>query len=306
MEKPPVATVINFCTNEARFLRACIEQCRIFSKQILIPVCNHFHDGTMENRALLEQIYRAFPDCRFIEYPFVPMEISSRVFRKISPAHFWHSASRAIACQFLHEEIDRVLFLDADEVPEGKKFLAWLKESDYIQHTVLKLANYWYFREPTYRADELEDSIVLAHKGSLDLSILLHEEERGAIYDLLPHPKRRKVVGSDRRPMFHHFSWVRTKEEMLRKTEKWGHRNDRDWKSLIEAEFASPFSGKDFIHGYSYQECAPPFEISLGEISFAPEAKAKEQVLRLTQSDLLSLLELPRARGWKKFFTFGR
>ncbi len=304
MVKPPVASIINFCTNEARFLRACIEECRHFSRQILIPVCTHFHDGTMENYALLDQIYRAFPDCQFIEFPFVPNEISPKVFRKISPAHFWHSASRAVACQFLSDEIERVLFLDADEVPEGKRFLAWLDESDYAQHTVLKLANYWYFREPRYRADQLEDSIVFARRGSLDLPVLLHEEERNAIYDLLPHPKKRKVVGLDRKPMFHHFSWVRTKEEMLRKTEKWGHRDDRDWKSLIEIEFAGAFSGKAFIHGYSYQECKPPFEISMGEVVFLPERAG--QISRLTQSELFSLLELPRKRGWKKFFTFPR
>lgn len=306
MPKPAVASIINFCTNEARFLSSCIEQCRFFSRQIIIPVCDHFHDGTPENRALLEEIYRFFPDCLFVEFPFVPRAIASRVFRKISPAHFWHSASRALGCQFLDEDIERVLFLDADEVPEGKRFLAWLKESDYAQHTAFKLANYWYFREPRYRADQWEDSIVLARKRSLDLSILLHDEERNAIYDLLPHPKRRRVVGEGCQPMFHHFSWVRTKDEMLRKTEKWGHRNDRDWKSLIEAEFAAPFLGKDFIHGYSYKECPPPFEISMGEVSFSKEGYGRPQTRRLTEGDFLDLLELPRERAWKNFFTFGR
>lgn len=306
MLKPPVASVINFCTNEARFLRACIEECRLFSRQIVIPVCDRFHDGTPENRSLLCEIYRTFPDCFFVEYPFVRDGISPSFFCKISPEHFWHSASRAIGCQFLSEEIERVLFLDADEVPEGKRFLTWLEESDYAQHTVLKLANYWYFREPCFRADQWEDSIVLARRRSLDLPILLHDEERNAIYDLLPPPKRRRVVGSDRQPIFHHFSWVRTKEEMLRKTEKWGHRNDRDWKNLIETEFASPFSGKDFIHGYSYQERPPLFNISLGETSFSPEISARPKVRHLTEEELFERLELPRERMWKKFFTFGR
>lgn len=306
MTKPPVATVINFCTNEARFLRACIEECRLFSRQILIPVCDHFHDGAEENRRLLEQIYRSFPDCYFLEYPFVPKGISTKVFRDISPAHFWHSASRAIACRFLSEEIERVLFLDADEVPEGEKFLTWIFESDYAQHTVQKLANYWYFREPTYRAEAWEDSIVFARKRALNLPLLLHDEERNAIYDLLPNPKRRKVVGSDRQPMFHHFSWVRTKEEMLRKTEKWGHRSDRDWKGLIEAEFFAPFSGKDFIHGYRYLECSPLFGISLEKPPLFPEVSMNERLVRLTEGDLFDLLELPRERGWKKFFPFRR
>jgi len=195
-----------------------------------------------------------------------------------------------------------VLFLDADEVAEGKKFLEWLKESDQSQYTVLKMSNYWYFREPRFRADRWEDSIVLARRGSLDLPVLLHDAERNAIYDLLPHPKRRAVTGSDRRPMFHHFSWVRTKEEMLRKTEKWGHRHDRDWKSLIDKEFSGPFSGSDFIHGYAYTECPPPFSISLEEVSFSPNPSQEPQVRRLSEREFLDLLELPWAGVWKKLF----
>lgn len=49
-----------------------------------------------------------------------------------------------------------------------------------------------------------------------------------------------------------HFSWVRSKQEMLLKVKNWGHNNDRDWLSLIEEEFSRDFNGIDFVHGYSY------------------------------------------------------
>ena len=234
--KPRIATVINFCTNEARFLQACVEQSLVFSHQVIIPICDHFFDATPENRALLEQIYAAFPECLFIEYPFVPEKVPKRVFRKIDPAHFWHSASRSIAKSYLDEEIEQVLFLDADEVPDGAKVLEWTQMSDYSQYTVQRMKNYWYFREPRYRAKSFEDSPVLVQRRSLDFSILLHEGERNAITDLLPGPKRRFVSGLSGEPMFHHFSWVRTQEEMLKKIKSWGHCHDRDWKTLVEQD----------------------------------------------------------------------
>lgn len=296
MDKPPVATIINFCTIEARFLKACVEQCRCFSRQIIIPVCDHFFDGRPENRDFLQRIYASFPDCLFIEYPFAVRRIPNKMFERVAPAHFWHCVSRMIGLQFINEGIETALFLDADELPDGKKFLEWLSSSDWIQHSVLKMANYWYFREPHYRSLHWEDSIVLAQRHTLDGSILLHESERDAIYDLLPGPKRRAVTGFDGQPMFHHFSWVRTRDEMTAKVRAWGHRDDRDWERLIDQEFSRPFSGRDFVHGYAFQECVPVFQISLDGIDFPPTDQ-KPQLRRLEDHELIRRLGLQRS-GW--------
>jgi hypothetical protein len=302
--KPPIATIINFCTIEARFLKDCIEQCRSFSRQIIIPVCDHFFNGAPENHELLDQIYAAFPDCQFIEYPFAPERVPKRVFREISPDHFWHCASRMIGTRFLNDDIETVLFLDADELPDGKKFSEWLEMSDYLQHTVLKMANYWYFREIRYQSMHWEDSVVLVQKHALSSSVLLHENERDAIYDLSPGPKRRSVAGPDGQPMFHHFSWVRTKEEMMNKVRAWGHRRDRNWQQLVEEEFSAPFSGKDFVHGYSFREWIPLFDISLDKVHFAPHPQMGAQLRRLNAREFADHLELAERGWWKKIFNF--
>ncbi len=296
MSKPFLATVVNFCSNESRFLKPCLEEALRFSRQVVVVVCDHFFDGTPEQRELLETIYTAFPECHFVEYPFIPKKIPARFFKMTRPSHFWHSLSRFVGLSILDASIETVLFLDADEVPEGDRFAAWLDHSDYRQHLALKLANYWYFREPTYQALRFEDSVVLAQKRALNPEILLHERERDAVYDLLPGPKRRGVTDEEGRPMFHHFSWVRTKAEMLKKVSTWGHRADRDWTALVEQEFAGIFQGKDFIHGYSYQVVESPFSIALTDISFLPRGKA--QVTRLTASDLLGLIQLQDWNLW--------
>ena len=61
--------------------------------------------------------------------------------------------------------------------------------------------------------------------------------------------------------MMHHFSWVRTKEEMLTKVKNWGHASDKDWIVGIEEEFSRDFNGTDFVHGYSYNIVENTFNI---------------------------------------------
>ena len=62
-------------------------------------------------------------------------------------------------------------------------------------------------------------------------------------------------------PMLHHYSWVRTKEQMLKKVRTWWHNKDRNWEKSVEEEFSRPFSGKDFVHGYEYKTVENKFNL---------------------------------------------
>lgn len=294
MQKQPIAAIVNFCSNESRFIGACLEQALKFAQQVIVPVCDHFFDGTVENRAVLEQVYRAYPQCLFLEYPFIPAEIPRRIFKDVNPAHFWHSCSRLIGTSFIDDSIQGVLFLDADEIPDGDRFAQWLESSDYHQHSVMKMANYWYFRDPANQSLTWEDSVVLVQANALSPDLILRQEERDAIYDLLPGPKRRGVTCGDGKPMFHHYSWVRTQEEMLKKVRSWGHKGDCNWVDLVNREFAAPFGGTDFIHGYRYEKVVPSFDIRLDTVQFSP-SDAEPQVIRLTQKDLRDLLKFKKS-----------
>jgi|GEM_PF-692914 len=296
MKKHPVGTVVNFCTNESRFISACLKAALKFSSQVVVPVASHFFDGTSENRDLLEEIYGAFPECLFIEYPFVPDKIPSSIFKAVHPDPFWHCLSRLIGAWNLKDSIETVLFLDADEVADGRAMAEWLDCSDYEQHTALKLANYWYFREPIYQAEKLEDSIVLVQKKALTPDTLLHDKERNAIYDSLPGPKRRMVLGTSGQPLFHHYSWVRTEEEMLKKVRSWSHRNDRNWDELVRREFSGPFQGTDFVHGYSFRTVE-----SLLEAPSRFQAKGKKNVLHLSGREVVDFAKLKKVPFWRRF-----
>ncbi len=299
MKKHPICTIVNFCSNESRFLKGCIEQALIFSSQVIVPVCDHFFDGTPENRPLLEQIYAAFPECLFVEYPYIPQKIPKKLWKSVDSAHFWHSFSRLVGYSFVEEDIETILFLDADEIPDGRKFARWLDASDYQHHTALKLANYWYFRDPTHQALPFEDSVVLVQKKAVESELLLRQEERDAIYNLLPGPKRRHVTAGDGTPMFHHYSWVRTQDEMLKKVRSWGHKADRDWVQLVNEEFTAPFRGTDFIHGYSYKSVQPFLNICFDMPQF--EAKGLSAVKRLTAQEAIQLIKFRKAWNFLDF-----
>lgn len=260
-----------------------MEEASRFSSQIIVPVCDHFFDGTPENRSLLEEIYKAFPEVQFVEYPFIPRKISKKLLKSLS-AHFWHSLSRLIAFQFLDEGMEYVLFLDADEIPDGCRFFEWFACGDVVNYAVLKMANYWYFREVIYQADVWEDSILLAHKRAITPSMLLHRDERDAIYHSISGQKQRKMVGVDGNPMFHHYSWVRTREEMLRKVKSWGHKSDRNWEVLVKKEFDQPFQGVDFVHQYRFKTVSPFFEV---HSHF--ESRGNGKVIRLTSEGVLAI-----------------
>jgi hypothetical protein len=67
----------------------------------------------------------------------------------------------------------------------------------------------------------------------------------------------------DNQIIMHHFSWVRTKEQMLKKVESWAHKGDKHWVSLIEEEFKYSFRGRDFVHNYKFIEVENTFKIDI-------------------------------------------
>jgi hypothetical protein len=257
-------TVINFCTYDFRLLHACIEGVRNFSKKILITVCDHYFDGTQENYALLEHVFRQFPDCTFIEYAFDP-EQSYRQFTPYYPEHYlwrheWHNTGRWIAYHFLPKECDAIFFIDADEIVDQARFDPWFECNDVLAYSAIRFSAHWYFREARYRATSHDDASLLVNRRVLTPCLLWNSDERMGIFESVSGEKIKGVKGIDGHPLIDHYSWVRTKEELLKKFGAWGHHWERDWKGLLEKEYAEPFKGIDFIRRYSYLEIAPGFD----------------------------------------------
>jgi len=287
-----IAAIISFCTTDSRFIKSCIEQTRLFADQIIIPVCDHFFDGLPENPALLDQIYRSFPDCRFIQYPFIINHLPPQ------QLYFWHNLSRYVGFHHLDPSVDSVFFMDADEIPDGKKVVEWLETKEYKEYNALKLLTYWYFREPTNQAFSKPASILMVKPEAVDQQYLIRGLEREGIYDSTLDPKKHGVVGLDGEPMFHHYSWVRTKEEMIKKTATFNHRRDKDWAELIEKEFSEPFSGVDFVHGFKFKTVEPSFGLSLNPPQFEPVLSEPLSMQKINFNIQINLSMVPEQKDF--------
>lgn len=263
-----LAIVINYCSNDRVFIDALLRECKtVQARQVIVSVGTHHFDMQPEDIRHIEDLARKHPWVRFILYPVVAMEEYENPLtsRKVA---YWHNIARIQGCKQLVPEIEWVLFLDADEIPEGERFRDWYMTSrpKNIQK-IYKLANYWYFRDPIFQATKFEDSVMLVPRAACCYPILMHESERDGIPLMTGLECERDVVHPiTSLPMFHHYSWVRTKDAMLKKVRTWAHKDDKNWEELIEAEFMKQFDvskDTDFVHGYSYVRVPNWFGIQL-------------------------------------------
>jgi tetratricopeptide (TPR) repeat protein len=243
---PRIATIVNFCTLDSRFLPDCLANVRTFSEQIIISAATHFFDGTPENREELERLAGDLTD-EVTEFLILDYDHAQTIRHG---SRYWHNFARWSAVKQLTDDIDHVLFLDADEIVEGERFAEWLASGEFTHYDAAALAANWYFREPSYRATSMEEAGLLVRRDAITEELIFDNLERWSFLRL--QRCARFLKGCDDLPMLHHYSWVRTKEEMLRKVSAWGHNRDKDWASLVHKEFEHGFTGKDFVHGYNY------------------------------------------------------
>jgi hypothetical protein len=245
-----IVTIINYCSNEYQFIEESVQSVLPFSTEVFVVMADHLFDGTKETDEDIQKAKNATKGAELIVFSYdhaVTLEQGTR---------FWHNMCRWVGVHSFHTNPDYVLFLDADEIANSIAFIDWLDfEVDTLDrqmpHT-MKFANYFYFRERQYQAKTFEDSIVMAaNREFLHDTNVMFGMERDTIYEL-GLTRSRNILGVDRKPMFHHYSWVRTKEQMLKKVKCWGHNKDKDWTALVEEEFSHPFNGTDFVHGYEY------------------------------------------------------
>ena len=248
-----LGTVISYCTLDYRFIQLCVNAAKQFSHQTVVVAADHFFDGTPEDTELLERTYRELTNTRIVGYKW-----------EQNAPRYWHNMSRWIGLQNMPDEIDFVLFLDADEIVDADRFKIILTYEDlFKKFDAFLFSCYWYFREAKYRARTWEHAGLLVKRARLTKENMFTGNERIGILHSVPNAVA--LTGVDRTPLVHHYSWVRTKEDMLRKVKSWGHRNDTNWEKLIEDEFTHDFNGTDFLpeHYYEYDIIEPVHDIKL-------------------------------------------
>jgi hypothetical protein len=241
-----LSVILQYSTQDFRFLEVNLKQTSKFADQIIIPICSHFFNGSPENEELLKKsfdVIAKFPKAKAFIFPWEGEK----------PPNYYHNLSRAIGTdKSLYEWL---LFIDADEIFEDS-FLPWF-ESIKEGTEAWVFTCYWYFRSPEYRSTKTESAGILLRKRDCYWRLDDVLERQQLYQHLWDQGKLRlgdfeNILDLEGNVMLHHYSWVRTKEQMLNKVSSWGHKNDKPWITLVEEEFSREFNGTDFVHGYDY------------------------------------------------------
>lgn len=255
-----IGAIISFCTNDLRFLDRCIRGARLFSSQIVIPVCDHFYNGEAEDPDLLGRVYAKYPDIDFVQFSYSADEVYGTPSKLVAGtpgwARHWHNSSRLIGTYFLHPSITHAAFLDADEI--------FSSSFEVGAYDAIRFASYWYFKSAVRAATVFPDGPLLIKRKHVTTELLLDEDERAGMFQKINGEKVREYL-QEEKPLVHHYSWVRPRDEMLQKVRCWGHHWERDWEKLIDRS-------DDFVRGYEYKN-TPLFWDPLQEKIELPKVK---------------------------------
>lgn len=247
MGKKKISAVISYCSNDYRFLGKCIEESKVFADEIVVTVCDHFFSGKKENHILLRSSYAQYPEVTFIEYRYYPKKfygsLSDYPENFSKPLDLWHATARYIG--FFHTKGEYLLFLDSDEIFEGKKMKSWLQSGYYRNYSAMRFLQYFYLHSPEERLKARQIGGLLVKKEGINPSSMIQEYDRAGIFESILAPKKEGIVGLDKQPFVHHYCWVKPTEESLIKLEnktEGNNTNLRDFTTLLKEGYG--FRGK--------------------------------------------------------------
>ena len=236
----PLVTIVSYCSRERAFLEAVVSNARKFSDLVVVCVGTHLYTGEPEDVDAVSSLVvtdstdateagagEAGETCDLCAAIVAVYDVPKGL---MATPILLHNRAREIGVYAARRAVGAgrdwwALLLDGDEVPDGPRVRAWWRGAggDAVRaepHGVRKMANRWAFLHPCLVAEELEDSVLLAHSSVVlhpHGSPLAHPRERDGVYlahaasplglsDLRVH---RQVLGDDGQPLFWHFSWVR-------------------------------------------------------------------------------------------------
>lgn len=251
-----IGIVIVASSDDIQFMEPLLRQLYLFTRDVVVVFGTHFWDMKHpEDTRKIEVFFSTyFPNQKYIYY-----SVSGEA-RNIDPHSclvsnkdmYWEACARWTGYQQINKNhCTHVIFLDGDEIINGTTFKSWMRKFPYEPYVAIKFANYWYWREPILRAkDIIEDSVVMLSTDIINPELVYNSGARTHMYDAACGLKVRQMLGMDNLPMIHHYSWVRTKEQMLRKVMCWGHRSDcNNYVQLVHDEFTKAASAdrSDFL-----------------------------------------------------------
>jgi len=251
------------------FLDAMVQETLKFSDDVVVSYGLKLYNGQQEDLQLMEYYQSKYPAVRFVCYDVDPsLPVSERRGVVQRPTAYWHNLARWTAIQSLRNDDSWIFVLDADEIPEGEKVKEWLdcKGNQLDPSHCYKVGTYWYFKDPIYQSMSYEDSILLIHRSSLTEDNIFGDLERDYTITHSGLKLERMILGLDGLPMWHHFSFVRSKEGIKRKLLSWGHADDLFKNVNVDDIINYMYKDdqpNDFVHGYKYKIVENKFGIQV-------------------------------------------
>jgi hypothetical protein len=259
--------IINFCSNEKCFLDSLIKECSHFANEIVISYGDILYNGDHEDLGFLEIYKSLYPHVKFVQYHVDLSKPHSEMRGVINrPTAYWHNLARDTAVKALSRDIEWVFVIDADEIPDGMRVKEWLNFTKLNSSCCYKIATYWYFKLPIFQAKTFEDSILLIHKKHLTENNLYGDFERDFTIVNSGAILQRMNMGLDGKPLWHHYSWSRSKDGIRKKVSSWAHANDIFKGVNVEDVINYIYKNdgvNDFVHGYDYNIVDNKFGIEL-------------------------------------------
>jgi len=278
-----ISVVINYCSLEREFLSICIRECLQFSDDIVVSYGSHFYDGTIEDHDHINQEILNNQNIRFVKYEVdATIDLTKQRGVKTRPHAYWHNLARWSGLKSIKRN-GWILFLDVDEIPDGKRVKDWIDNSLLDDDATYSLVNYWYFKSPNYRATEWEDSAKVANIKNINEQTIFSDYERDHLQNTAGIKTAKNVLGIDALPLIHHYSWVRSQSVLLKKISSWGHKDQvEDPMGYVNYIFKNN-NINETIHNYSYEYVHNKFSIMINteDVSYPLNTKLiKEQVIQ--------------------------
>jgi hypothetical protein len=245
-----ISCILQYSTIDFNFLEVNLKQLRKLDCEIIIPLCNKLYSGKDENKDLIKKSYEIAHNYKATIIPF-------GWGGDINNTRYYHNLSRKIGTE--KSSFEWLLFLDTDEIITDE-FNEWFDDVKDLNFNGYWFTCYWYFREPIYRSKTTESAGLLVKRKYCNWD--LNGNERQQLFLKIPNficGDFQQILSKTGKPLVHHYSWVRNKDQMLLKVKNWGHNNDKNWAQLVKEEFSKDFNGTDFIHNYNYDIVKPEF-----------------------------------------------
>ena len=242
-KKEKVNALIPITVNDFRFLPILMKQLDFICGKVVFIYSDYLFNQKEQDKQKLQKIFELPKKLGLTStFEFVKYEIDFNVNEffvseyKNSPKRYWINKARMDGFDYIDKNAKWVLLIDSDEIPDSCEFLKWadtINWDDIESKDIftLNFDNYVYFWKNCFVKYETENSLVLLNEKVFRNRkkyepLFLNEFERTVFYRFIPENYCKMNIKFNNKCLFHHYSWVRTLEEMKSKVLNWGHSDD--------------------------------------------------------------------------------